>query len=306
MRKHYRVGAVVGTALAAVMTAAAFSSIPASGTATTQSAAPLSSIRPGTPLQVAGGQPGAPGFVTNTQISIASTNWAGYAAYNGTTTFRYVFAHFFVPQLDCAGVSATIPTYSAHWVGLDGFATGTLEQAGVVAACVPNSSNVVQPVYAAFIERFPLAPGYPAITVRPGDSITVKVYWNSSRRQFQFALSDLTDGQSFNLYRSCPSGSTCRRLSAEVISEAPSSSSGILPLADFEAAGFGSVGITDTAGSGGGLQSSHWNTFRIVQESDGTNLNAEGNPIPIGTVLDRPTPSYLNNSFLDYWMPANG
>lgn len=308
VRKRYGIGAVVGAALAVAATTAAISSTPASGTVTAANAAVLpASIRPGTPARAPGGHSLAPAFVTNSRLrSIPSSNWAGYAAYNGPTTFRYVSAHFYVPRLDCAGVSATNPTYSSHWVGLDGFASSTAEQVGVLAACLPNASNVVQPVYAAWFERFPFGPAYPNITVRPGDSISVKVYFNRSTRKFQFALSDLTNRQGFSYYRYCPSGSTCRRNSAEVISEAPSGSSGILPLADFQAAGFASAGITETSGAAGGLRSSHWNTYRIVQESDGTNPNAAGNPIPAGTVLDPPTPLYQRRAFLDYWTPASG
>jgi Peptidase A4 family len=316
MRKISRAAAVAIGTLAITVSTGAFALTSASQTAATAAkptAPALASIRPGTPLQPAGGQLAGRASVTTSITRLQSANWAGYAASFGTTTLRYVAAHFTVPYLDCAGVSPAIPTFSAHWVGLDGFrlSSTTVEQVGVLAACVLNSAtNTVEPAYAVFFERFPVAPGYPNVTVHAGDSISMSVFFDKSTRVFRFALSDDTDGQHFTVFRTCPSGSICLRNSAEVISEAPATvtSSGglaLLPLADFQAAGFDTTAITTTSGASGGLRSSSWNTFEITQVSDGTNTDATGSPIPVGTPLDNPTPLYQKNTFLNYWRPAN-
>jgi len=80
-----------------------------------------------------------------------------------------------------------------------------------------------------------------------------------------------------------------------------------LPLADFQAASFANVAITNTSGTHhGGLRSSFWNTFKITQVSDGTNITVGGDPIPAGTALDTPTSLSQQRNFTDQWAAANG
>src|SRR6266516_2073979 len=275
MRKPSRAGGVAVGALSVALTAGAFAFAPASAAVTTVTGSKVpASIRPSTPLRAVGTGPGAAASAAPAATSVTSlqsVNWAGYAASLGTTTFRFVSAHFTVPSLDCTGVTAPAGAWSAHWVGLDGFrsTSRTVEQTGLVAAC-----DGTTPVYAPFWEMFPNAPGYPSITVHASDAISVSVYYNRSTRKLTLTFSDTTNGQHFTRTRACPAGATCRRNSAEAISEAPfdTSTSTILPLADFHTAYFANVAITNTSGTHrGGLRSSFWNTFKITQVSDGTN-----------------------------------
>ena len=310
MRKPFRAGGVAVGALAVALTAGAFAFAPSSAavTAVTSSKVP-GSIRPGTPLKAvgAGARAAASAATAATSVTnLLAVNWAGYASSRGTTTFRSVSAHFTVPTLDCTGVSTPNGAWAGHWVGLDGFraSSTTVEQTGVVEAC-----NGTTPQYAAFWEMYPLAPGYPSITVNPGDKISVAVNYNRSTRKFSLTFSDTTSGQSFTRTRACPAGATCRRNSAEAISEAPfdGATSTILPLADFTSASFANVTITNTSGTHrAGLQSSFWNTYKFTQVSDGTNTTVAGAPIPQGTVLDSPTSLVLKRSFIDHWQAANG
>jgi len=252
---------------------------------------------------VSGGQVQAAATLANSVTAKQSSNWAGYAAYNGTTTFRLVSAHFTVPYLDCNGVTATDGAWSSHWVGLDGYKSATVEQTGLLAGC--NGST---PEYDAWWEMYPKFPIYPSITVHAGNAIDMSVYYHSTTHQFTLNFSDTTNGQKFSKTVSCPSGSTCHRNSAEVISEAPYDTqiSNLTPLADFQAASFTNAHITNTSGThSGGFRSSGWNTYAITQISDGSNPDLAGTAIPAGTALDRPTPLYQNVTFLDYWMPAN-
>jgi hypothetical protein len=221
--------------------------------------------------------------------------------------FRFVSAQFTAPPLNCTGVTATNGAWSAHWVGLDGFrsTSTTVEQTGLLAGC-----NGTTPVYAPFWEMFPNAPGYPSITVNAGDAISVSVYYNRSTRKFTLTFSDTTNGQHFTRTRACPAGATCRRNSAEAISEAPfdATTSTVLPLADFQTASFANASITNTSGTHrGGLQSSFWNTSRITQAAgNGTNFTITGDTIPEGTVLDTPSSLSAQRSFTDQWVAANG
>jgi hypothetical protein len=308
MRKPSRAGGIAVGALAAALTAGAFSLAPASAavSAVTSSKVPAA-IQPSTPLRAVGAGPGAAASVATSVTSLQSVNWAGYAASFGTTTFRFVSAQFTAPSLDCTGVTAASGAWSAHWIGLDGFrsTSTTVEQTGLLAGC-----NGTTPVYAPFWEMFPNAPGYPSITVNAGDTISMSVYYNRSTRKFTLTFSDTTNGQKFTRTRACPAGATCRRNSAEAISEAPfdTTTATFLPLADFHTASFANVAITNTSGTHrGGLQSSFWNTSQITQAAgNGTNFTITGSAIPAGTVLDSPTSLALKRSFIDRWEAANG
>jgi hypothetical protein len=313
MRKPSRAGGVAVGALAVALTAGAFAFAPASGAVTTVTSSGVpASIRPSTPLKATGAGLGAIAAATRAAAATSVTNvqavnWAGYAASFGTTTFRFVSARFTVPTVDCTGVTATDGAWSSHWVGLDGFrsSSATVEQTGLLAGCDGTTQ-----VYAPFWEMFPNAPGYPSITVKPGDKISVSVYYNRSTRKFTLTFSDTTNHKHFTRTRACPGGATCRRNSAEAISEAPfdATTSSILPLADFHTAKFANVSITNTSGTHrGGLRSSFWNTLRITQiAGDGTNFTITGSPITVGTVLDRTTALSLKHTFTDKWASANG
>ena len=310
MRNPFRAGGIAVGALAVALSAGAFAFAPAAAAAPTVASSTVpGSIRPGTPLKAVGAGAHAAASAATAATSVTNlqaVNWAGYASSLGTTTFRFVSAHFTVPPLDCTGVTAPNGAWAAHWVGLDGFrsTSSTVEQTGVVEAC-----NGTTPQYAAFWEMFPNAPGYPSITVNPGDTISMSVYYNRSTRKFSLTFSDTTSGQSFTRTRACPAGATCRRNSAEVISEAPfdATTSSVLPLADFTSASFANVAITNTSGTHrGGLQSSFWNTFEFTQVSDGTNTTVAGDTIPQGTVLDSPSALSQKTAFTDTWEAANG
>jgi hypothetical protein len=306
MRKPSRAAGVAVGALAAALTAGAFALVPASAavSAVTSSKVPAA-IQPSTPLRAVGAGPGAAASAATSVTSLQSANWAGYAASFGTTTFRFVSAQFTAPSLDCTGVTDPNGAWSGHWVGLDGFRSTAVEQTGLVAGC-----NGTTPVYAPFWEMFPNAPGYPSITVKAGDTISMSVYFNRSARRFTLTFSDTTSGQKFTRTRACPAGATCRRNSAEAISEAPfdTTTSSVLPLADFQTASFANVSITNTTGTHrGGLRSSFWNTSRITQAAgNGTNTTITGTAISEGTVLDSPTSLALKRSFTDQWQAANG
>jgi hypothetical protein len=310
MRKPSRAGGVAVGALAVALMAGAFAFAPASAAVTTVTSSKVpASIRPSTPLKAVGSGPGAAASVATSVTSLQSVNWAGYAASLGTTTFRFVSAQFTAPTVDCSAVTAPNGAWSAHWVGLDGFrsTSTTVEQIGLLAGCDGTSTT---PVYAPFWEMFPNAANEPSLTVNPGDAINLSVYYNKSTRKFTLTFSDTTNGQQFTRTRACPAGATCRRNSAEAISEAPfdTTTSSVLPLADFRTASFANVSITNTSGTHrGGLQSSFWNTFKITQAAgNGTNFTITGAPITEGTPLDIPTALALKRSFSDQWQTANG
>jgi hypothetical protein len=242
----------------------------------------LARIRPGGPMALPGNRPAAPPAFPGKTINVVSQNWAGYVAQQHGVRFRYVRATFFVPYVDCA---STPSSFSGHWVGLDGAGNGTVEQDGILAACQGTT-----PVYSAWYEMFPLPPVYATITVRPGNSIVASAYYDAGTRKFTLSLTDTTNGQHFSHALSCPSGSRCQRLSAEVISEAPSSGATILPLTNFRAESFGDAAVTDSHGQRGGLRGAWWDTYGVTTEDAS------------GVVLDQPTQIFRGRDFDCYWM----
>src|SRR5215471_21207636 len=89
------------------------------------------------------------------------------------------------------------------------------------------------------------------MSIRPGDVIEAEVQYSLATRRFTVTITDKTTGQSFSTSTKV---NGAQRSSAEWIAEAPSSASGILPLADFGTVDFGvdpGVANPDTAAVGG-------------------------------------------------------
>jgi hypothetical protein len=242
----------------------------------------LARIKPGGPMALPRNQSSAPRTFSGKTINVVSQNWGGYVAEQHGVKFRYARAAFFVPYVDCA---STPFSFSGHWVGLDGAGNGTVEQDGILAACQGTT-----PVYSAWYEMFPLPPVYSKITVRPGNSIVASAFYDSGTGKFTLSLTNTTNREHFTHTLACPSGSLCPRSSAEVISEAPSSGTSILPLTNFRAESFTDVVVTDSHGRRAGLRAPWWDTFGVATENNS------------GAVLDQPTQILRGKAFDCYWM----
>jgi hypothetical protein len=285
MTKFGHVAAYAACALAATVLASAYTTGSAASAAPAGTrAAPLAKVRPGGPMAVSGNRPSPPVAFSGNTVNVVSGNWGGYVAQQPGVKFRYVRAEFFVPYVDCA---STPSSFSGHWVGLDGASNATVEQDGILAAC-----QGATPVYSAWYEMFPLPPVYSSITVRPGNSIVASAYYDSGTRMFTLSLTNTTNGQHFTRTLACPPGSSCRRSSAEVISEAPSNGASILPLTNFRAESFSDVVVTSSTGQRNGLRAPWWGTMSVTTENS------------TGTVLDQPTQIFRGTAFDCYWMSS--
>src|SRR5207253_135385 len=115
-------------------------------------------------------------------------------------------------------------------------------------------------------EMFPAAPvGFTGIN--PGDAVSVAIYFNAATNHWQLGLTDLTTGGSIATAQTCPAGSTCRNSSAEVIAEAPSSSTtgAILPLVDFGQSNNEAIQVTSRNGTHGSMISNGlWTTDSLT------------------------------------------
>jgi hypothetical protein len=151
-----------------------------------------------------------------------SSNWSGYAAYNGT--FNSVSASWTQPSVSCTSQN----TYSSYWVGLDGYNSSTVEQLGTEGDCSNGS-----PSYYVWYEMYPKFGYYINIPVKAGDNFSASVTY-SGRNSFTLSITNNTQHKSFSTSQKSPQA---RRASAEAIVEAPYSG-GTLPLANFGKAYF--------------------------------------------------------------------
>ncbi|MBO0802271.1 MAG: hypothetical protein J2P25_04245 [Nocardiopsaceae bacterium] len=161
-----------------------------------------------------------------------STNWSGYAA-NGST-YSKVSASWVQPTATCSSGSQ----YSSFWVGLDGYSSNSVEQDGTDSDCSGGS-----PSYYGWYEMYPNPSHNFGNTVKPGDTMSASVTHNSGS-SYTLVLNDETAGWSATEPATL---SGAPNSSAEVIIEAPSSSSGVLPLADFGTVNFSNSQVDGAA-----------------------------------------------------------
>jgi hypothetical protein len=219
-----------------VTTALVFGSLMAAGTASAavtahpttthvQPATWIHGFRPGGLMKRGSGAQAEARGRTNAD---ESTNWSGYAATGGSGAFRSVSAAWTEPTATCSGRTAK---YSSFWVGLDGFTSGSVEQTGTDADC-----SGATPVYYGWYEMYPAFPVNFSNPVSAGNSMTASVTF-SGTSTYTLVLKDTTRGWTQTITKN---QSGLARSSAEVITEAPSSGSGVLPLANFGTVRYGS------------------------------------------------------------------
>lgn len=155
-----------------------------------------------------------------------STNWSGYAVTGSSGQFTSVSASWTQPTATCSssGRGRSSDQYAAFWVGLDGYSSDSVEQTGSDSDCAGRT-----PDYYGWYEMYPANPVYYTNTVKPGDAMSASVTF-SGTDTYTLVLKDTTQGWT---QTKAINESGFSRSSAEVITEAPSSNSGVLPLADF-------------------------------------------------------------------------
>lgn len=191
------------------------------------------------------------------QALLQSSNWSGIADTGGTYTS--VKGSWKVPTV----VSAPGNRYASDWVGIGGFNTGDLIQAGTSEQMV---NGIAQ--YNAWTEILPASEvPIPGFVVRPGDAMTVTVKKGSGHK-WAIVVRDATSGKTFTkhlTYASC----LC---SAEWIHEAPTVNGVQAVLASTTNAVFdpGFVNGATVIGSGGTV-----NRIQLVGATDATPSNLD-------------------------------
>ncbi len=181
-------------------------------------AAPAGAVFPGHPMIAPGAGAARPAVNSPRLNSVESTNWSGYALHAGR--YRNISATWTEPTATCTSGKQ----YAAFWVGLDGFSSASVEQIGTDSDC-----NGATPRYYGWYEMFPLAPVFFKTVIKPGNEMTASVTF-SGTDTYTLVLSNVSRGWTHTIVKQ---ETGLARSSAEVITEAPSSTSGVLPLADF-------------------------------------------------------------------------
>ncbi len=165
---------------------------------------------------------------------VSSSNWAGYAATGASGTFTSVSSSWTEPTGHCAGGTQ----YAAFWVGLDGYTSNSVEQAGSEVDCAGRV-----PQYYAWYEMYPGATVNFPNPVSPGDQFSASVTYRGSDK-FRLVIGDTSKGWTETVNATLAGAA---RSSAEVIAEAPccTAHGGVLPLANF-----GTVSVSSATANG--------------------------------------------------------
>lgn len=157
---------------------------------------------------IVAGSPAASASVTSARTpQLASEN--GYVDTNSAgNTYQEVSANWTQPAITC-GASDTI---AAFWVGIDGYTSPTVEQAGTEAVCESGKAT-----YYSWWEMYPGAPEVVGTTVKSGDKIAASVTKSGSK--YTLAVTDATHtADSFTVTQTC-APTSCVDTSAEWIEE---------------------------------------------------------------------------------------
>ncbi|HLH40935.1 MAG TPA: G1 family glutamic endopeptidase [Bryobacteraceae bacterium] len=220
--------------------------------------------------------------------STTSSNWSGYAVTGANGSVSDVQGTWMVPSVICPSSGNQ---YAAFWVGIDGYASNTVEQIGTEADCQSGS-----PIYYAWYEFYPHLSYYIAMAIHPGDIMQAHV--SASGGNFIVTIKNVTTGASFTTGQKM---ANAKMSSAEWIAEAPYSG-GVLPLSDFGTVNFSGVQATvgkTTSGLAGFNQN---NVFDITMD------NPDGATAVPSSFLPSTCPqtgSCASNFGITYYPPAS-
>ena len=210
-----------------------------------------------------------------------SLNWSGYAVAASTGSVTVASGSWIQPSVTCSGGTS----YASFWVGIDGFNSNTVEQAGTLGQC---SGGVAS--YSAWYEFYPAASvTISSITVHPGDNFSSTISYSTSTGQFTLTITDVTTG---NTYSKTGTVSGAQRSSAECIAERPSIGGSITKLARFGTVSFSQCSATISGVSGA------FGNFSGVQSID--MVSRSGKLLAQTSVLGTD-----NASFMVTWKASN-
>ncbi len=167
-----------------------------------------------------------------------SSNWSGYALLNGaaaygSASFYFVMGDFVVPRGEQAfGACTGSWELSATWVGIDGYNSNDVPQAGTEADAYCGG-GVTTPYYSAGFEWYPnyeiAIGGFP---ISAGDDVFFEV-WDINPTVGGVYLVDYSTNQSASFEMYAPPGTALVGNSAEWVVERPSLGNSLPMLANY-------------------------------------------------------------------------
>lgn len=199
-----------------------------------------------------------------------SLNWAGYAIETNLTNPQSkavsdVKGSWIVPAVNCAGTISN--TYSATWLGIDGYSDNTVEQTGSEQDCISGQAR-----YSVWYEMYPRASHTIGMIINPGDTLNAEVSYIGNN-YFSLTLANASTGKSFTIVQKL----NAQRQSAEWIMEAPSSG-GVLPLANFGTQTFSGAQATVNNHTGT-ISNSSWQYDQITMTNSSGTPKATPSPL---------------------------
>lgn len=166
---------------------------------------------------------------TTKEALVFSLNWSGYSAVTdlnnpACNSVTFAYASWVVPKV----TPASKDTYSATWVGIDGYTSKTVEQIGTEHDYISGQEQ-----YYAWFAVYPKAAfkivGFP---VSPGDVMSASVEYLGNN-VFKMIIQNNTQMVAVIIPTQYTVLTNTQRSSADFIVEAPASSKKILPLTNF-------------------------------------------------------------------------
>jgi hypothetical protein len=168
------------------------------------------------------------------KAGLSSPNWSGGVLLTGGP-FESVFGAWTVPAI-APGTSGDGDWWSVAWIGIDGWNSGDVLQAGT-GQHVSRNNGVVSTEYFAWYEWYPY--NWVEITnlaVAPGDAISAMVRYLGISNGLGLGtatLTNLTTGSSATVQFSAPSGTTLQGNCAEWILERPGINGSLASLPEY-------------------------------------------------------------------------
>lgn len=171
--------------------------------------------------------------------SSTSTNWSGVVVFPQVNdTFKWIIGNWMVPDpTQPAGQPTGSWYYSSAWVGIDGWGSNDVLQAGTSQDVLVQGTTTHKSVYAWWewypnyemqISNFP---------VNAGDYMTCLICATSTT-QATFYITNITTGTHTSFQVTAPSGTTLNGNCAEWIVEAPTVGGSLAKLVDYGATFF--------------------------------------------------------------------
>jgi Peptidase A4 family len=174
--------------------------------------------------------------------NVTTTNWSG-AVIQATPgkSLNAVSADWTVPTVSQVPIKGVTTTDLSSWVGLDGYNSKDVAQAGIQETVSTGANGNTTVSYSAWDEWYPASSNNipsSAFKVDPGDTVKITIETTGAgATTATFLYDDETTGQNYQTSLTAPHGISLTGSSAEFVVETPEWSNGFStyqpPLSDF-------------------------------------------------------------------------